>query len=600
MNISSQIIYRLRFAALVTVFLLPIVSSANTGTILSNENAAWSNEIGWVNFAPTNGGLTITDSAVTGSVWSENYGWINFTPTNGGVTNDGQGHLSGSVWGDNLGWIDFSGVTIDTTTGKFSGTATGAVVGTLTFDCAECDVTTDWRPTTASSSSTSTPPSGGGGGGGGAPGAGGTTGGSPSPTPSPEPTPTPAPTPEPTPTPEPAPTPEPTPTPTPEPTPEPAPTTPPAESSGSGIISTIGGSISSVGSFVVSAVSGLTNAVETVYNNAPVAVKDTVINTKKFVQTKTGSAVTKTISTVGVATGISLPVATAATSFSDLWLIIGRMFGFFLEIFGLRRKSRPWGTVYDSITKRPLDPAYVSLVNVETDKEVASAITDFDGRYGFIASPGTYRIIAEKTDYATPSIKMKGKSFDEVYNDLYFGGPIVIADENTTITKNIPMDPVSFNWNEFTKTKMNVNKFIRARDITWARISRSMFVIGGLMALVAVLVVPEPYNLIVAGLYLLAYILNYVVFPRKKSGVLTEKSTRMPLSFAIIEIFSEGESEPIMKKIADAFGAYYALVPNGRYYMRVSKKNDDESYTAVFQTPVMNITKGIINADLKG
>lgn len=132
---------------ILSFFLFPFVSfaSSTVGTIGSSTNAAWSNNIGWVNFAPANGGLVITDTAVTGSAWSPNYGWINFTPTNGGVENDGQGDLSGTAWGDNTGWISFSGVSIDTN-GIFHGQATGTIVGTLTFDCSQCDVATDWRP----------------------------------------------------------------------------------------------------------------------------------------------------------------------------------------------------------------------------------------------------------------------------------------------------------------------------------------------------------------------------------------------------------------------------------------------------------------------
>ncbi|MCX6721375.1 MAG: hypothetical protein NT026_02110 [Candidatus Staskawiczbacteria bacterium] len=54
--------------------------------------------------------------------------------------------LSGSAWGENTGWIDFSGVTINSS-GQFTGTAEGDIVGTVNFDCTStgCPVTTDWR-----------------------------------------------------------------------------------------------------------------------------------------------------------------------------------------------------------------------------------------------------------------------------------------------------------------------------------------------------------------------------------------------------------------------------------------------------------------------
>lgn len=152
---------------LITSFLLALVflasasfayASTTSGTIDSTYKYGWSNAGGFVNFAPTNGGLTITDSTITGYVWAANTGWINFDTAQSGVTNNGEGTLAGFAWSTGEGWLSFTGVTIDSN-GKFHGTATGAN-STLTFDCTNCDVRTDWRPA-------STRPSTGGSGGGG-------------------------------------------------------------------------------------------------------------------------------------------------------------------------------------------------------------------------------------------------------------------------------------------------------------------------------------------------------------------------------------------------------------------------------------------------
>jgi len=145
------------------IFSLPFFVSAGTGTIQGSTKFAWSNNVGYINFAPVVGGiyygLMITDSTVTGYAWSANSGWIKFSDftnpnvgSEAGVKNNG-GVLFGYAWGANLGWINFTGVTINTSTGKFSGTAggTGTLIGTLKFDdcpiLANCNVATDWRPT---------------------------------------------------------------------------------------------------------------------------------------------------------------------------------------------------------------------------------------------------------------------------------------------------------------------------------------------------------------------------------------------------------------------------------------------------------------------
>ena len=61
--------------------------------------------------------VTRADSsvAITGYAWSSNMGWVNFGPTNGygGVSEDSStGALSGYAWSPYFGWIDFSGAKV--------------------------------------------------------------------------------------------------------------------------------------------------------------------------------------------------------------------------------------------------------------------------------------------------------------------------------------------------------------------------------------------------------------------------------------------------------------------------------------------------------
>lgn len=131
-------------------------ASETVGTIDSTFKYAWSNQIGWINFGATNGSVSITDSGITGYAWSPYFGWINFAPAGSGVTNaGGLGVLGGHAWGQNTGYISFTGVTINSA-GQFTGTATGTIVGTLTFDCTNCSVKTDWRPVGSRSTGAST------------------------------------------------------------------------------------------------------------------------------------------------------------------------------------------------------------------------------------------------------------------------------------------------------------------------------------------------------------------------------------------------------------------------------------------------------------
>lgn len=132
----------------------PVLASETNGVIDPLYKYAWGENLGWLNCAPTSAssvynGLNITASEIIGYAWSSVGGWINFAPPGGGVTNDSTGTLGGYAWSSQKGWINMAGVTINTATGKFSGTGgtLGTAAGRINFSCDNCDVRTDWRST---------------------------------------------------------------------------------------------------------------------------------------------------------------------------------------------------------------------------------------------------------------------------------------------------------------------------------------------------------------------------------------------------------------------------------------------------------------------
>jgi hypothetical protein len=84
----------------------------------ADDKYAWAENIGWINLEPVSGpGVTVTDSAVTGTAWSENAGWISFSCEDRGtctvasygvVIDPCDGIFSGKAWGENIGWVSFS------------------------------------------------------------------------------------------------------------------------------------------------------------------------------------------------------------------------------------------------------------------------------------------------------------------------------------------------------------------------------------------------------------------------------------------------------------------------------------------------------------
>ncbi len=280
-------------------------------------------------------------------------------------------------------------------------------------------------------------------------------------------------------------------------------------------------------------------------------------------------------------------------SWFDLFLWISKLWSLILVWFGVKKKANPWGTVYDSVTKQPIDPAYVVLYDM-TGKEIATSITDIEGRYGFAVPAGTYTIVANKTNYEFPSKKLVGKVEDELYRDLYFGGPITVTEEGGIIAKNIPLDQLAFDWNEYAKDEQRRLRHYHRRDVLIAQISNGMFIAGFIITGVSAIVAPSTFNTVMSVIYLvvaLYKIFGISVYPK---GDVTDAARSTPVPFSIVRVYSTVTNQEVLHRVADGMGKYYALAANGDYRVVVDRKNADASYTPVPISDLVHVTKGYI------
>ncbi len=148
---SKKIITRIMYSAIAALFAFGIVQVVEAaGNIDSVNKWAWGTNVGWINFNPTNGGVTVCGDHLEGYAWAENIGWIrlgtfsgcaahtytNTSTTNYGVNRNSAGNFSGYAWSTNAGWIKFDptfgGMTINSS-GSFDGYAWGENIGWIHF-----------------------------------------------------------------------------------------------------------------------------------------------------------------------------------------------------------------------------------------------------------------------------------------------------------------------------------------------------------------------------------------------------------------------------------------------------------------------------------
>ena len=639
-NCLSKILFLL-FVAI----LLPQNVFAAIGTIDATDKYSIVLEDGsQINWNTTEGeAVSVSDTAITGEIWGENIGWIVLDPTEGGVLNDGAGNLSGYAWGENAGWINFNpteaGVSINTD-GEFEGHAWSEVYGWIQFDCnvvGAC-VKTDWSVT---------PTDTGGGGGGNNndpncndgvdndgdgledypsdPGCSSNLDDSESDSNVDDPDPivyecsngqdddsdgyTDYPV-------------------------DSGCLSPDDESESNGLLCDLFPDLC-VPPVDECVGSGCVPTDECVGAECVPPVDECVGSGCDPIEEEDPTPVTEdipvdenpngggTIEPVAEffgdlnsvysddVDGLAIRVATIFGFFlwllgslttalfanplaiSELVFLPLRLWSLLLSALGLRRKARPWGTVYDAITKQPLDPAYVILMDTN-GVEITSAITDFDGRYGFVAKPGTYKIVANKTNYKFPSEKLAGRSEDELYKDLYFGEQFTVTEDDQIIAKNIPLDPIAFNWNEFEKSRTQLTSFYTKYDTIFVKISNIIFIIGFILSALALFISPVLWNVVVFALYIVMSIFRSTVWKPHPFGGIFEKTGGAPLSFAIVRLISEAGNE-VAHKVADQYGRYYLLVRKGIYTIAIDKKNVDGSYSRVYTSSLVDIKKGYLD-----
>lgn len=328
-------------------------------------------------------------------------------------------------------------------------------------------------------------------------------------------------------------------------------------------------------------------------------VKDKIIDiANELLDSEKKVKLANTISGAGaaLAVGTTLPTLITIINIGEIGLVPIRLASLFLSALGIRRKK--WGVVYDSVTKQPLDPVYVVLRDMDGNV-VATSITDLDGRYAFLVKKGKYIIEANKSNYEFPTKDLIGKSSDGVYNDLYYGQIIDIPEDGATLTYNIPLAPIAFDWNEVAKRKQKVMKFYTRRRKNFIAITRILYYFGFIISLFVAVVQPKPYTFIILGFYVLVFILHRIGIKERAHGTVVDKYTGYGLPYSVIEVYSQNTGVKVKNCVSDETGKYLCLLGNGIYKLVVQRKAPDGSYEKVLEKENVVVKNGVLSDNIE-
>jgi hypothetical protein len=72
----NQPIKHIILSGFLMLFSLVLSSTLIASNIDANKKYAWGSNVGWINFSPTHGGVTVYPDHLEGLAWAENMGWM--------------------------------------------------------------------------------------------------------------------------------------------------------------------------------------------------------------------------------------------------------------------------------------------------------------------------------------------------------------------------------------------------------------------------------------------------------------------------------------------------------------------------------------------
>ena len=256
----------------------------------------------------------------------------------------------------------------------------------------------------------------------------------------------------------------------------------------------------------------------------------------------------------------------------NFWLNILTLGNRALHFLGLRADYGHWGVVYDSVSKLPIDPAIVKLIDAQTGKVIQTSFTDLKGRYGFLAMPGRFKIFVRKSNYFFPSIRLSG-DHDGIYHNLYRGEFFELAGGTDVIALNIPLDPQAQDWNQQAKQKISQNW--PALEYLINRLCRVAFWFFLILAALVYYQDRSPEGLNILYAYAAVLLINFFLPHPRLWGRVVDKKTGQALTDVSIEINHPKIPDILLAKaISTTEGKFFLRVPPGKYLLHF-KKDDN-------------------------
>lgn len=249
---------------------------------------------------------------------------------------------------------------------------------------------------------------------------------------------------------------------------------------------------------------------------------------------------------------------------TQIGFVKGNLWFAFAAIIDRIKKRKPWGIVYDSISKQNIPQAIVRLFSFQTGKLVDTVVTDGLGIFKLAIEKGRYKMLVSKFGYNFPT-KVIFSNNDGQITNVYKGGDIVIKKDGGITMLSIPIDPEHEN-----ALIVNLKRLFSIAERVLEVVSPLLLVGGTIYTLAITISNPYLWNYLILSIYLFVIVTKAVIFfihPKAYGKVTLEGGD--PIANCAIGLYEADFDRLVAQTLTNEIGQYNFIVQNRDYILKV-------------------------------
>jgi len=223
------------------------------------------------------------------------------------------------------------------------------------------------------------------------------------------------------------------------------------------------------------------------------------------------------------------------------------LYRFAFSVFG--KKTKPWGLILDKASNKPVAFATLRLFSKASKQLMETKVSDLEGRYGFAVSAGSYYLEVEHPNY---------KKF--VLEEIVLANAMLVDKDINLVGLGNRRSILSY------LIPQNIKE-----PALFVKVKNYFFMLGVAFSIIAVLLAPIPYNLVILVAHLVegGFILLAATRRPKFWGTIREAAGKTTLSNMHVKVYNIDKLELVDALMSNYEGRFGLILDKGEYYFSV-------------------------------